>query len=193
MSSSGKTIRLLLVLIFVFAVIWMWRRSSAKARPDEVAIITQIKQLHELATVRYSVQRVVGVREPKVPIGEESILLMVEGHATAGIDLQQLNRDRVRLVQPDSILVDLPTPRLLDVSLNEKQTRVWDRQITWWTPWVPYSPDLEHRARLKAIDDVRQAALDMGIISQARRNAETAIRELMGLAGLQTSFRKIPS
>ena len=131
--------------------------------------------------------------EQKQPVGQESILLMVEGRATAGVDLRQLTRDRVRLAGPDTILIDLPEPRMLDVSLDEKQTRVWDRQITWWTPWVPYSPDLEHRARLKAIDDVRQAALDMGIISQAQRNAETAIRELMSLAGLKTSFRKVPS
>lgn len=190
---SGKTIRLLLVLSFLLVVFWLWRGRGAKSRPDEIAVVTQIRQLRELATVRYSIQRVVGIREPKVPVGEESILLMVEGHATAGVDLRQLGRDRVRFSGDDTILVDLPGPKMLDVSLDENKTRVWDRQVTWWTPWIPYSPDLEHRARLKALDDVRQASLDMGIMLQAQRNAETAIRELMNLAGLRTSFTKVTS
>ena len=58
---------------------------------------------------------------------------------------------------------------------------------------MPYSPDLEHKARLKAIDDVRQAALNMGILPQARHNAEIAIRDLLNLVDLRTSFRRIPS
>lgn len=184
--------RLLLVLFLASAAIWLWYRNTRHA-PEAVAVITQIQKIQELATVRYSVQRVVGLREPKVPMGEESILLMVEGRATAGIELQKLTRDRIQIGKNDTIVIELPAPRLLDVSLDEKQTRVWDRQVTWWTPWVPYSPDLEHRARLKAIDDVRQAALDMGILAQAERNAETAISELMRLAGLRATFRKVAS
>lgn len=158
-----------------------------------MAIVTQVKQLHELATVRYSVQRVVAMREPKVPVGEESLLLMVEGRATAGVDLAGLNRDRVQFLNSETVVIDLPPAKLFDVSLDEKQTRVWDRQVTWWTPWVPFNPDLEHQARLKAIDDVRAAAVKMGILKQAQHNAETAIHDVMDLVGLHTSFRKAAS
>jgi hypothetical protein len=166
---------------------------SAKRRPDELAVIAQIKQLHELATVRYSVQRVVGLREQKVPFGEEWILLMVEGRVTAGVDLARLSRDNVRYVDANSVMLELPAAQIFDVSLDEKQTKVWDRQITWWTPWVPFNPELEHHARLQAIEDVRNAALQMGILDQAQHNAETAIRDLLTLVDLKVSFRRIPS
>ena len=63
----------------------------------------------------------------------------------------------------------LPPAKLFHVFLDEKQTKVWDRHITWWTPWVPFDPDLEHKARLTAQEDVRAAALKMGILDEAHR------------------------
>src|ERR1700761_4645094 len=57
---------------------------------DSSAVITQVKSLKQLVTVRYTIQRVVGLREPKTPLGEESILIMVQGEALAGVDLEAL-------------------------------------------------------------------------------------------------------
>jgi hypothetical protein len=70
--------------------------------------------------------------------------------------------------------------------IDDKETKVWDRQITWWTPWVPFNPDLERQARLVARDTIQQAALDMGILDQARRNAEAAIRSLLDTLGVKS-------
>ena len=63
---------------------------------------------------------------------------------------------------------------------------MWDRQITWWTPWVPYNPDLERQARLKAREEIEKAALEMGILDQARRNAEASIRSLLQIFGMKS-------
>jgi hypothetical protein len=63
---------------------------------------------------------------------------------------------------------------------------VWDRQITWWTPWVSPNPDLERQARVAASASVKQAALDMGILDQAQRNAETLIRNLIQTLGAKS-------
>jgi hypothetical protein len=62
---------------------------------------------------------------------------------------------------------------------------VWDRSITWWTPWVFPDVDLEHKARMEAIDDIKEAALEMGILGEARRNAETSIRVLLRAFGIE--------
>ena len=150
-------------------------------------LVIRIKQLHQLATVRYSIQRVVGLTEPKVPFGEESILLIVQGEAEAGVNLADLRKDDVLLTPDGKAMVRLPDAKMFKAYLDEKQIKVWDRHITWWTPWVPYSPDLEHRARLQALEEIRKAALDMGILDQAQTNAESAIREL--LAAFQVSVR----
>jgi hypothetical protein len=85
----------------------------------------------------------------------------------------------VRSTVPQKVLLDFAQPNIEEAFLDEKYTKVWDRRITWWTQWVSPDEDLEHEARLQAIDDINSAALEMGILPEARRNAETAIRALL--------------
>jgi hypothetical protein len=86
----------------------------------------------------------------------------------------------------ERVYIELPPPRILEVVLDEKQTRVWDRRVTWWTPWVPYNNDLERRARLEAIQTIEQSAREMGILEQARKNAEMSLRGLLTPLGFKT-------
>jgi hypothetical protein len=115
---------------------------------------------------------------------------MVQGEAIAGIDLSRLKPEDVTKTGTQTVTIQLPAARLLNVFIDEKQTKVWDRQITWWTPWVPYDPDLEHKARMQALDDVRKAALQMGIVEQAQSNAESAIRDLMSTMQISVNFKR---
>jgi hypothetical protein len=176
----------LLASLFVSGVV---RNAFGLRSLDSPSVITQIKQLKELVTVKFSIQRVVGLREPKVPFGEESILLMVQGEVLAGVDLDRLSARDIEYTAEGAATITLPPARLLHLFLDEKQTKVWDRQITWWTPWAPYDPDLEHKARLQAMDDMQHAALSMGILDQAQRNAQMVIRDLLAAFHVQAKFR----
>jgi hypothetical protein len=157
--------------------------------PAAPALLHEIERLNQLASVKYTLQRVVGLTEQKSPLGEESILIMVQGEAVAGVDLTCLSDSDVTFQTPRKVALKLPRSKLLNVYLDENQTKVWDRHITWWTPWVPYDPDLEHKARLTALDDVRSAALTMGILGEAQRNAEMAITNFLRALGLEATFR----
>jgi hypothetical protein len=150
---------------------------------DEPALVREIHDLNQLVTVRYTVQKVVGMNELKSPFGSEKILLMVQGRVLAGVDLAALTPSDVALTK-NSARVKLGAPRLLEAFLEEKFTQVWDRSITWWTPWVSPSPDLEHKARIQALEDVKATALQMGILEEARRNAQTDIRKLLSAFGI---------
>lgn len=184
---SAAAFVLLLVIVLSSSTI---RHAFAIRFLDSTAVITEVRKLNQLATVKYNIQRVVGLREPKLPFGEESILLMVQGEAIAGVDLSRLKADDVTYSGPRSVVITLPAAKLLNVFLDEKQTKVWDRQITWWTPWIPYDPDLEHRARMQALEDVRKAALQLGILDQAQSNAESSIRDLLGALQISATFKK---
>ncbi len=179
------------LLIAVFANAYL-RQAFGLRRLDAQNVVMQVRELNQLVTVKYSIQRVVGLREPKVPVGEESILLMVQGEALAGVDLSTLTSRDVRYTGKRSVILTLPRAKLFNTFLDEKQTKVWDRQITWWTPWVAPDPDLEHKARLEAIGDMREAALNMGILDQAQKNAETAIRGFLIAFDVDASFKTRP-
>src|SRR6185295_2205167 len=130
--------------------------------------------------------KVVGLREQKQPLGSEAILLIIQASVQAGIDLASLHADDVTLRSDGTVVVRLPAAKILNVSIDESETKVWDRTKTWWTPWVPYSLDLEQRARMAGVEAVNKAALDMGILGQAERNARTSIQGLLGLAGVKS-------
>jgi hypothetical protein len=169
-----------LILILAGALLF-WQ--SRRGRLEPPVVLAEIKRLNQLATVRYSIQRVVGIKEEKQPVGSESILLIVQARVDAGINLDLMRPPDVAVGKDGSVSVRLPPPTILDVSIDEKNTKVWDRQKTWWTPWVPFSLDLEQRARIAGLEGARQAALDMGILRNAEQNARDSVRVLLELAG----------
>ncbi len=172
-----------LAFVTLVAVLWF----SKRERPLEPqAVVAQVRQLNQLATVEYIIQKVVGLKEDKQPVGSESILLIVQARVQGGVDLASLRTEDVTVHPDGTVALCLPPAKILNLSIDEKETKVWDRQKTWWTPWIPYSLDLEQRARLIGLDTAKQAALDMGILAQADRNAETSIRGLLGLAGVKS-------
>ena len=161
---------------------------SELKRFDAPALVTQVRGLNQLTTVRYTVQRVVGLKELKDPVGEESLLIMVQGEVLAGVDLADVTQSDIKYLNHDTVRIQLPAPKILEAFIDEKNTSVWDRHITWWTPWVPYNPELEHKARLTAIEEIRKAALSGGILGQSRGNAEIAIKGLLTSLGLRVTF-----
>ena len=178
-----STFSLFLLILGLIVYARVYAPGATWLRPiDPPAVVIQVRGLKELVTVHYVVQKVVGITEPRQPLGEESLLLMVQGSAQAGVDLGAITQYDVQ-VTGKKIKIRLPHAEMFDVYLDEKNTKVWDRHITWWTPWVSPDPNLEHQARLAAIDDIRKAALDMGILRDAESNARAAIRDLIGAMG----------
>jgi len=161
------------------------QQAEARKLLDPPAVLTQIQGLRELVTVKYGIQKVVAIEEKKIPFGAERMLLFVQSEVSGGIDLSQLREQHVKLLPNGAIAIALPAATITSVVIDDTQTRIWDRTVTWWTPWVAYNQDLERQARLMAKRDCEQAALNMGILTQARSNAEEAIRALLLAAGAQ--------
>lgn len=173
-------------LVLAIALAWFsWRQVGPGAAVNPPALLLQVQQLRQLTTVRYRVEKVIGLREPKQPVGEESILLVMQAVVEAGVDLAGMHEGDVAVRGDRTIVVRLPPPRIFHVVVDEKATQVWDRQKTWWAPWIPFSKDLESRARLEGVAAIEESARGMGILAQAQQNAETAIRTLLGLGGVK--------
>jgi hypothetical protein len=87
-----KTIKIYLVggviLALTGAVIWLYLTRQGESvvtqTVDAPAVVQQIQQLHDLVTVKYTIQKVIGLKEQKVPFGTESVLLMVQANALGG-------------------------------------------------------------------------------------------------------------
>jgi len=152
---------------------------------DSPAVLREVRHLSDLVTVKYSVQKVVGLSEKREPFGSESILLLVEARVLAGVSLNELTAADISMPSRTEARIRLPRAHLMETFIEEKNTKVWDRRVTWWTPWIAPDKDFEHKARLEALDQVRASALQMGILSDAQQSAERDIRAILQAFGIQ--------
>jgi hypothetical protein len=147
-------------------------------------VVLGVRRLNELATAEMTAQVVVTEEQndtriffqplPAFLTGEK-VLLIARGEAEAGINLGELGEEDVK-VEEKKVTIDLPEARVLDVSLNEDKTRLydWDRGVL-----IRGDYSLVEDARREAIGRIEQAARDEDIVEKAQNNAENSIREFL--------------
>jgi hypothetical protein len=151
---------------------------------EPVIVVQRVKRLNELATAEMTAQvvvteeredaRIFFQRVPRFLVGEE-VLLIVGGEVEAGIDLDELGEDDVR-VEDKKVTLNLPEARLLDTTLDEEKTRLYVLQRGVLTRG-DYS--LVEEARRSAIDEIEKAAQEADLVEKAQDNAEGSIREFL--------------
>ena len=192
---GGATIGFLLgfVIAALLGVLaWLMLRSDPRAvRIDtsRPAVVNQIQRLQRLETVVFGMDKiVVGEREsqyfPKFLAGDR-LLLIVFGEVTAGIDLSRVQASDVD-VDPEgpTIRLKIPAPEIFSTRLDNERTRVYSRETGLFSR---VDPDLETDVRREAERQVRQAAVDGGIMDTAKKNAGatlTSFLEGLGFASV---------
>lgn len=143
------------------------------------AVVEKIHKLARLESVVYTLDKLVeGDKKSNVLpdfLAGDKLLLMAHGDVVAGIDLSQLKPDDV-FASDDKVFVRLPPPEILSTRLDSAKTRVYSRTTGLL---VPTDPNLESKVRETAETQIKQAALDDGILLQARDNARTSITALL--------------
>jgi Protein of unknown function (DUF4230) len=156
--------------------------------PDPVTIINQIRPLARLETIQYTVEKVITAevgQNALSPLFGDRLLFVGHGYVTAGIDLSKLRSQD--LVFEDGILMfHMPAAEIFVATLDNDKSYVYDRETGLLTHG---DVNLETAARQAAEDQIRQAALDDGILTQAKTNAETFLESLLSKLGYsQVSF-----
>ncbi len=148
------------------------------------AVVQRIQSLSRLETAAYTVQTVIDVNQSQGnPLFDffagDALLLIARGTVVAGVDLGTLDADDVAL-SPDGrvITVSLPPATIFSANLDNAGTRVYSRNRGWF---APENRDLETLARQQAEAEILQAACEDGVLSKATLQAETTLRQLLGL------------
>src|SRR6266498_3263914 len=136
-------------------------------------IVQQVQTLAELVTVKYVLEKVVILDDIKW-YGENRVLLVAHGIVKAGVDLQEIKPEDVR-VADRKILLKLPRARITDVYLDDQKTRVVDRSTGLLRA---FDKDLEQNARRQAVEDLRIAARYNGIQADAEERARVQLTNL---------------
>jgi uncharacterized protein DUF4230 len=149
-------------------------------------VVEGIQELDQLATVRWTesvlVTRESGGTDLERTLTGERVLLVATGDVEAGVSLAELGEDDVR-VDGEAVTIRPPKPEILFVSLDEEETRVYDRDFG---P-LNFRPDdgLVEEARDAALDKIEKAARDEDILDQAEQNTENSIRAFVTSLGFK--------
>ncbi len=150
--------------------------------PDPITIINEVRAVARLETIHYSVEKVVtaetGQGLLEVFFGDR-LLFVGHGVVIAGLDLSKIEADDLWL-DVDELHVRLPAAEVFLATLDNDRSYVYDREVG-----ILKDPDptLETLARQVAEEEILKAALEDGILEQARLNAETYLHKFFNLLG----------
>ncbi len=145
--------------------------------PDPVTIIHSVQSLARLETIQYSLEKVITAETNQGPFGflfGDRLLLVAHGDVIAGVDLSKLQPEDLRL-ENGVLYVQLPEPEIFVATLDNDKTYVYDREVGLLNKG---EVNLETAARQAAEQEILNAALEDGILEQARTNAENYLYRL---------------
>ncbi len=181
--SIGLMIVLGLVALGVFLGFGYQRlfsRAPGVAVIPTATILRQVQALSELVTIKYVYEKVVILEDVKW-FGENRVLLLAHGVIKGGVDLKTLNSAGIQ-VQGKNISLRLPAAVITDIYLDEGKTRVIERNTG---VLRGFDKDMEQTARRQAIEDLRRAAKQGGILKDAEERARLQMRSLLSGLGFE--------
>lgn len=155
--------------------------------PDPVTYINEIRALARLETIQYSIEKVNVVEINQGTFGfalGDKILFVGHGTVIAGIDMGKLNPEDMRF-ENGVLTVKLPPAEVFIATLDNEKSYVYERDTG-----ILQRPDpsLETLVRQDTERLILQAALEDGILEQAKINAEAFLIKFFDALGFSNTI-----
>jgi Protein of unknown function (DUF4230) len=158
---------------------------SKQTTLTDSTVVHEVRSLQRLESVVYTLDQIVTGEHtyamvPPSLVGDR-ILLIVHGDVTAGVDLQGLKPEDVK-VDGRSVTLKLPPAQIFAVRVDNEKTRVYSRDTG---AFSSPDPQLETEVRRHAEEQLRSAALQDGILENAAHNAKGDLTVLLHSLGFE--------
>lgn len=188
----ARLVRLLALILLVVGLIALWeqiRGSSLLSRfrrgnnTAQSIVLKEVTALGKLELVRYRFKDIVEHEQLNLFLPNANAVLIVEGEATGCLDLTKISPADIT-TEGDSVTIRLPRPELCGWKINHDRSRVYDTRFSFLN-----ETQLVSDAYRQAERQIRQSALDGGILQQTRKNAGLILQPLLTrLSGRRVGF-----
>jgi hypothetical protein len=157
-------------------------------RASAPAVVLAVRDLARLEATSFHIEKVVEATEAQSRLwglvdAKDQVLLVAVGDVVAGVDLAKLRDEDVRIdAATRTIRLRLPPAQVLSAVLDERATHVVSRSTDLL---AQRNEQLERAARSTAEDQMRQAAIDAGILERARESSDHTLRALLRSLGYE--------
>lgn len=174
-------VRLLSLAGVLFLFFWLGKScSKSEDKPKEAEVITthsmvlqEVTAMGKLELVKYNFKDVVEHEIVKQWLPNPRAILIVSGEAVGCLDLTKISVSDITETK-DTVLIYLPEPELCVNKINHAQSRVYDVQYAMFE-----EAQLVNEAYIQAEKQIKQSAVQMGILRQTRENAEKILKPLL--------------
>jgi hypothetical protein len=160
--------------LFLSVMAFKWFASGAGGLFNTATVVKKVQTLSQFTTVKYTLEKVVVYEDAKW-YGDSRVLLVAHGIVKAGIDLDQLGSNDIH-ISGKKISMTLPRPRVTDVYLDDHHSEIVERSTGILRA---FDKDLEQSARRAAVDELRLAALQNGILNDAAERGRSQLTILL--------------
>lgn len=178
------------ITLFVFRV---FGGNKYLINTNRTAVVKQLQALNRYETVSFTIEKIIDAGSTGNIFSQllfgDKLLLIAHGQVIAGFDLSKLTGNSVH-ISGQTITLDLPAPQVLFTTLDESQTRVYDRSTGILTKG---DKDLESKAREAAQNSIQQAACSENILDEAAKNGRNQLTALLKALGFTTVVINIPA
>src|SRR5580658_9664209 len=160
--------------LFFGLLSYRWYAARASGGYNGPALLLKVQTLSQFVTVKYSLEKVVEFDDAKW-YGDSRVLLVAHGVVKAGMDLGQIAPGDIE-ISGKKINLTLPRPRITDVYLDDRHTQILDHSTG---AFRLFDKDLEQTARQRAVDELRLAASQNGILDDASKMGQSQLKILL--------------
>lgn len=191
---AGALIAMFVCGAFAYSQGWISMLLGVGGMSTNVSSILQsVEELSTLTTTRYTYTNQFRVYRDMPAViavlyGQE-MTLHASGHVTAGVNLGALTENDIQ-ISGGTLTVMLPAPTLQDCFFDETTSEILGERRSIFT----VAPEqLQISARRIVISNFRTSALEQGILTEAKAQAEEAVQNFLELAtqGRFTTIRVI--
>lgn len=154
--------------------------------PDPVETVAALQNLKNLATVEYTVTKVVKVDDNLAwyKPGDRKILITCEAKIKAGINLEEIREEDIS-ISGKSISIHLPQPKILTVNMPPDKIKVAYSNVGIFRD--EFSADERNALVTQAEKQMWAAGEALGMIGQAKLNTQTFLNSFL----IQLGFDKV--
>jgi len=174
--------RLLFLFLLIAGLIAVWEQIrgadmlSRFRRGDNATktlMLREITALGKLELVKYTFKDIIDYEQPNTFLPNSNAILIVEGEAIGCIDLSRVMPTDI-VTTGDSVTIRLPKPDVCGWKINHDRSRVYDTRFSFLN-----ESQLVSDAYRQAERQIRQSALNGGILEQTRQNADKMLPPLL--------------
>ena len=147
----------------------------------QAMVLQEITSLGKLELVQYNFKDVVEQKIINQWLPDSKAILIVQGEAIGCIDLTQLDIADI-LPGQDTLVVHLPEPELCVFKIDHERSKVYNTEYAFLE-----EAKLVQEGYRQAERQIKQSALDMGILDQTKENARKMLVPMLE----QVSGRKV--